>query len=86
MVVIVVGCISFVVAFFVVVVLSETVMVVASWLVSAVVVIVVLWMCWTVNGSVGAIDPLALVVMYLVSIECFVCRVVARAFGWIVDW
>ena len=81
---IVVVCILSIVAFFVVVVLSETVVVVSCSFVSAVVVVV--WMCWTVNGSVVAIGPLAVVVMHLVSIECFVCRVVARAFGWIVDW
>ena len=84
MVVIVVVCINPVVAFVVVVVLSETVVVVVSC--SSVSAVVVVWMCWTVNGSAVAIGPLALVVMHLVSIECFVCRVVARAFVWIVDW
>ena len=81
---VVVVCILSVVAFSVVVVLSETVVAVSScsWFVSVDVVLE----CWTVNGSVVAIGPLAVAVMHLVSIECFVCRVVARAFGWIVDW
>ena len=81
---VVVVCILSVVAFFVVVVLSETVVAVFSC--SSVSAVVVVWMCWTVNGSVVAIGPLALVVMHLVSMEFFVCRVVARAFRWIVDW
>ena len=81
---VVVVCILSVVAFFVVVVLSETVVAVFSC--SSVSAVVVVWMCWTVNGSAVAIGPLALVVMHLVSMEFFVCRVVARAFRWIVDW